>query len=109
MTGNRKKGTKKQRKGQTKGVVWVGTPTQTCKGLEDRERGREERARKQDREGEKGKEGEPAGQGGTLRNNQTGSRIEKQKNQGQEAGQTDNERKQGPGSRTAVKKEALGQ
>jgi len=81
MTGNRKKGTKKQRKGQTKkGVVRVGTPTQTSKGLEDRERGREERAGKQDREGEKGKKGELAGQGRTLRNDQTGSRIERQKN-----------------------------
>ena len=80
MTGNRKKGTKKQRKNQMKGVIWVGTPTQTSKGLEDRERGGEERARKQDREGEKSKKGEPAGQGGTLRNNQTGSRIERQKN-----------------------------
>jgi len=89
-------------------VVRVGTPTQTSKGLEDRERGREERARKQDKEGEKGKKGEPAGLGGTLRNNQTGSRIERQENQGQETGQRDCERKQGPGSRTGVEKEALG-
>jgi len=80
MTGNRKKGTKKQRKGQTKkGVVRVGTPTQTSKGLEDRERGRQEWAGKQDTKGEKGKKGESAGQGGTLRNDQTGSRIETEK------------------------------
>jgi len=90
---------------------WLGPPTQTSKGLEDREKGREERAREQDREGEKGKKGEPAGQGGTTRNDQTGSRTEKerQKNLGQEAGQRDGERKQGPGSSTAVEKEALGQ
>ena len=82
---NREKGIKKQRKGQTKKrVVRVGTPTQTSKGLVDRERGREERAGKQDREGEKGKKGEPAGQGRIARNNQTGSRTEtqRQKNRG---------------------------
>ena len=90
-------------------MVRVGIPTQTSKGLEDRERGRQERAGKQDREGEKGKKGEPAGQGCTLRKDQTGSRIEKEKNRGQEAGQRNSERKQGPGSRTAVAKEALGQ
>jgi len=36
-------------------VVRVGTPTQTSKGLEDRERGREERAGKQEEKERKAK------------------------------------------------------
>ena len=88
VTGRRAYRERKRTGKRTKGLrnkEWVrsvqtdqeGGRAETSNGLEDRDRGREKRAREQDRGGEKGKKGEPAGQGGIARNDWTGSGTEK--------------------------------